>query len=74
MLRDLGSALILSVENVTLDGLLRIAHSPAMREHFRVSFSQIVESRQKEWDSLTADHYLVFDYKEFLHHRVVGRG
>jgi hypothetical protein len=59
-----------STANITLDGLLKIAHFPALREHFRAGFSQIVASRQREWERLATEGYLVFDYKEFLRVRV----
>lgn len=74
MLRSTEPTLTFFTGYFTLDGLLKIAHFPALREHFRVSFSQIAESRQKEWESLSANSYLVFDYKEVLRNGVGARG
>ena len=61
-------------EYMTLDGLLKTAHFRASREHFQISFSQIVELRQKQWESLVANHYLVFDYKQVLRNGVDAQG
>jgi hypothetical protein len=53
--------------NVTLDGLLKVAHFPLLREHFRAWFTQIVEENQEKWKMLVVDGYWAFDYKDFLH-------
>lgn len=74
MSRYFGFILINFAEYITLDGLLKTAHFRALREHFQISFSQIVESRQKQWENLAANHYLVFDYKEVLRNGVGAQG
>ncbi|KAL8660348.1 MAG: hypothetical protein Q9202_006619 [Teloschistes flavicans] len=72
--RSVAWALTHSADHVTIDGLLKVAHFPALRERFRTSFSRIVESRQKEWESLAAKSYLIFDYQEFFRKGVGAQG
>ncbi|MCJ1312674.1 hypothetical protein MMC25_006350 [Agyrium rufum] len=67
-------ALLSLVGCITLDGLLKIAHFPLLREHFRTNFARIAESRQKEWESLAANHYLVFDYQAVLRNGFSAHG
>ena len=53
----------------TLDGLVKIAHIPALREHFTRAFKEIHEVRRQQWDHLAQHGYRVFDFEEFLRTR-----
>ncbi|KZF25349.1 hypothetical protein L228DRAFT_244165 [Xylona heveae TC161] len=59
-------ALFLLGNSCSLDSMLKIAHFPVIREHFQMSFAQIVAEKQPQWEALAANDYKVFDYAEFL--------
>ncbi|OCL13961.1 hypothetical protein AOQ84DRAFT_359334 [Glonium stellatum] len=63
---DRSFAVLLLAANVSLDGMMKIAHFPATREKFAVAFGQIVESMAEQWNHLARSGYETFDYEQFL--------
>ena len=59
-------AVLLLGNNISLDGMLKVAHFPATRESFSAAFAQIVEASAARWDTMAKSGYLVFDYETFL--------
>ena len=50
----------------TIDGLLKMAHFPALRDHFYTSWTQLLHCRTREWEDLASQGYSVFDYEGFF--------
>jgi hypothetical protein len=59
-------AVLLLAANVSLDGMLKIAHFPATRERFVVDFGEIVEGMSEHCKQLAERGYKTFDYERFL--------
>ncbi len=62
-------ATMLLATNVSLDGMLKIAHFPATRKRFAMTFAQIVESMAHRWNLLAKSGYKTFNYEQFLNSR-----
>lgn len=49
--------------------MLKIAHFPVLREHFKDQFQSIMSAHEAEIDSLSQQGYKTFDFEEFLQSR-----
>ena len=50
----------------TIDGLLKMAHFPTLRDHFHTSWTQLLHCRAREWEDLAIQGYAIFDYEGFF--------
>lgn len=68
---DRSFAILLLANNISLDGMLKLAHFPATREEFAAQFERIIQERSELWANLSQRGYRVFDCEQFLNSRGV---
>ena len=68
---DRSFAILLLANNISLDGMLKLAHFPATREEFAAQFERIILERSELWANLSQRGYRVFDCEQFLNSRGV---